>query len=338
MSYFWIMNTEPSAQESLFNAIKSSLPSNISLVHDISELLGISYDSAYRRIRSEKELSLDELKMLSLHYKISIDTLFNLKNNNIVFNSLFLSEQGITFGEWLRLMLDQVKMINLFKEKELIYSAKDIPIFHYFEFPEIFAFKVYFWHKALIPSQEFTEKLITLVVCDKMLEIGRQIAITYSKIPTCELWNEETFNSIIRQIEFCFVSGYFSKKDDAIRLCDVLEKMINHLQHQAEVGFLFPYGTNPEGIEGSFKLYCNEVLLGDNTIFVKMNGNPTTFLTYNVLNLLITSNPLFCQQIEKSLRILMQESTLISSTSAKDRNRFFIQIIDKINGLRKRME
>ncbi|HEX7411824.1 MAG TPA: hypothetical protein VF298_06755, partial [Bacteroidales bacterium] len=203
------MNTEPSAQESLFNAIKSSLPSNISLVHDISELLGISYDSAYRRIRSDKELSLDELKMLSLHYKISIDTLFNLKSNNIVFNSLFLSEQGITFDEWLRLMLDQVKMINSFKEKELIYSAKDIPIFHYFEFPEIFAFKVYFWHKALIPSQEFTEKLITLEISGKLLEIGRQIAITYSKIPTRELWNEETFNSIIRQIEFCFVSGYF---------------------------------------------------------------------------------------------------------------------------------
>jgi hypothetical protein len=332
------MNAEPTTQESLFNAIKISLPSNISLVHDITELLGISYDSAYRRIRGEKELSLDELKTLSQHYKISIDTLFNLRSNNIVFNTLFLSDQGISFNEWLKAMLDEVKKINSFKEKELIYSAKDIPIFHYFEFPEIFAFKVHFWHKALIPSQEFKAKFITLEVSDILLEMGKQIAITYSKIPTCELWNEETFNSIIRQIEFCFVSGYFAKKDDAFRLCDVLETMILHLQRQAEVGFRFPHGTEPEGIEGSFKLYCNEVLLGDNTIFVKMDGNPTTYFTYNVINLLITTNPLFCQQIEKSLRILMQESTLISSTSAKDRNRFFIQIVDKINGLRKRME
>ena len=63
------MNSEPTTQESLFNAIKNSLAANISLVHDVSELLGISYDSAYRRIRGEKELSLDELKKLSLHYQ-----------------------------------------------------------------------------------------------------------------------------------------------------------------------------------------------------------------------------------------------------------------------------
>jgi hypothetical protein len=309
-------------------------------VHDVSELLGISYDSAYRRIRAEKELSLDELKKLSLHYKISIDTLFNLKSNNVVFNALVLSDKGITFTEWLQNILNELKRINSFKEKEIIYSAKDIPIFHYFEFPEIFAFKVYFWHRALIPSHEheFEEKFIKLEVTDQLMEIGRQIALIYSKIPTSELWNEETFNSIIRQIEFCHISGYFSKKEDAFRVCDVLETMIHHLQRQAEVGFRFLHGTNPEGIDGSYKLYCNEVLLGDNTIFVKMDGNPLTFFTFDVINLLITSNASFCEQNERSLRTQMKESTLISSTSAKDRNRFFIKINDKINALRKRME
>lgn len=332
------MNSEPTTQESLFNAIKNSLAANISLVHDVSELLGISYDSAYRRIRGEKELSLDELKKLSLHYKISIDTLFNLKSNNIVFNSMVISDQGVSFTGWLQNILSNLKKINSFKEKEIIYSAKDIPIFHYFEFPEIFAFKVYFWHKALIPSNEFHEEYIKLEVNDELMELGRQIALIYSKIPTSELWNEETFNSIIRQIEFCHISGFFLKKEDAFRICDVLETMILHMQRQAEYGFRFLHGTHPEGIEGSYKLYCNEVLLGDNTIFVKMDGNPMTFFTFDIINLLITSNPAFCAQNERSLRTQMKESTLISSTSAKDRNRFFIKILDKINSLRKRME
>lgn len=332
------MNTEPSTQELLFEAIKSSLQPGISLVHVISELLDMSYDSAYRRLRGEKELSLDELTRLSLHYKISIDSLINLKSNNIVFKSSFLSDQGISFNGWLELALGQVKLIHSFSEKELIYSAKDVPIFHYFEFPELFAFKTHFWHKSLIPSEEFKEKFITLELADNLLQLGRQIATIYSKIPTSELWNEEVFNSIIRQIEFSYVSGYFSKKENAFRLCDVLEKMIYHMKHQAELGFRFHYGSTPEGIEGSYKLYFNEVLLGDNTVFVKMDGNPTTYITYNVINLLITTNPEFSQQIEKSLRILMKESTLISATSSKDRNRFFNHILEKINGLRKRME
>lgn len=248
-----------------------------------------------------------------------------------------MCDHGICFNDWLNTILDHLIKINSFKEKEIIYSAKDIPIFHYFEFPEVFAFKVYFWHKALIPTHEMDGKLISLDVADHLLETGRQIAMTYSKIPTSELWNEETFNSIIRQIEFCYVSGYFERKEDAFKLCDVLERMVHHLQRQAELGFRFLHGTTPDGIDGSFKLFYNEVLLGDNTIFVKMDGNPTTFFTFNVINLLITSNPMFCQQNERSLKILMKESTLISSTSAKDRNRFFIKINDKINGLRKRM-
>ncbi|MHC1774951.1 MAG: hypothetical protein AB9834_06000 [Lentimicrobium sp.] len=332
------MNAEPTTQDLLFEAIKSSLHPDVSLVHVISELLDMSYDSAYRRLRGEKELSLDELTKLSLHYKISIDSLINLKSDNIVFKTLFLSDQGISFSGWLESTLSQVKLINSFSERELIYSAKDVPIFHYFEFPELFAFKTHFWHKSLIPSTEFNERFITLELADSLLLLGRQIATIYSKIPTSELWNEEVFNSIIRQIEFSYVSGYFSRKENAFRLCDVLEKMICHMKQQAELGFRFHYGSTPEGIEGSYKLYFNEVLLGDNTVFVKMNGNPTAYITYNVINLLITNNPVFCQQIEKSLRILMHESTLISATSSKDRNRYFNNLLEKINGLRKRME
>ncbi len=332
------MNTESSTQEWLFRSIKNSLPPNISLVHEISELLNVSYDSAYRRIRGEKEISLEELRKLSIHFKISVDTLFNLQTDNIVFNSRILGVNGITFNDWLKTILDYLKTIQLAQEKEIIYSAKDIPIFHYFEFPEIFAFKVYFWHKALIKTHEFEEKFIPLDVEKGLLDMGKQVAMIYSKIPTSELWNEETFNSVIRQIEFCYVSGYFASTEDAYRICDVLEKMIRHMQAQAESGFRYLYGTQPEGIEGTFKLYCNEVLLGDNTIFVRTDDVKTTFFTFNVINLLITSNPTFCEHTEQSLHTLMKQSTLISASASKDRNRFFIRILDKINGLRKRME
>jgi len=64
------MNQSGQIQEILFQEIKGKLSSNISFVHDLSELLGISYDSAYRRIRGEKELSLEELKTICLHYNI----------------------------------------------------------------------------------------------------------------------------------------------------------------------------------------------------------------------------------------------------------------------------
>jgi len=331
------MESKPKTQNLLFESIRNGLSPNLSLVHEISELLKISYDSAYRRIRNEKELTLDEFKLLCGHFKLSADSLFNLESKNIVFNSMGINEGGVSFKDWLHAILNGLKEINLCKEKEIIYSAKDIPIFHYFEFPEIFAFKFYFWHKTLIPSHQFDDIPLRLELSDELHDTGRQITMTYNKIPTAELWNEETFNSIIRQIEYCQISGFFQKKEDMFRLCSVLETMIRHLQRQAELGFRFLYGTTPAGIEGSYRLYYNEVLLGDNTIYTKLDNNQTTYLTYNIINLLTTTNPLFCNQIERSLKVLMQESTLISSTSAKERNRFFNQILDKIKSLRERI-
>jgi hypothetical protein len=51
-------------QEEVFNKIKSVLPPHLSLASAVANALHISEDSAYRRIRGEKPLSLPEFEML----------------------------------------------------------------------------------------------------------------------------------------------------------------------------------------------------------------------------------------------------------------------------------
>lgn len=325
-------------QEQLFQGIKNALPANISFVHDLSELLGISYDSAYRRIRGEKELSLEELKLICLHYRISVDSLFNFSSNHVVFTSLAIGEDGLDIEKWLQSLLFAIKQIHAARDREIIYAAKDIPVFYYFEFPEIAAFKIFFWNKALIPSSGYQDKKISLEAPGTLYETGRMLLANYIKIPTIEIWSEETISSVLRQIEYCFVSGFFNNREDVFRLCDVLESWLNHVQQQAECGFQFRYGTPREGIPDNYKLFHNEVLVSDNTILVTADGKKTSYNTYNVINQLITTNVMFCHQVENSLRNLMQKSTMISGTSEKERYRFFNILHEKIRTLRSRIE
>lgn len=325
-------------QETLFQTIRQKLPPGISFVHDLSELLGISYDSAYRRIRGEKELSLEELKTVCLHYQVSVDTLFNFKSNHIIFNSLAIGENGLDIEKWLQTLLAAMKQIHAAKEREVIYAAKDIPVFYYFEFPEIAAFKIFFWNKALIPASGFEQRKISLVPPEGSYETGRMMLSNYIKIPIVEIWSEETISSVIRQIEYCYASGFFENKDDVFRLCDTLDQWLDHVQQQAECGFQFRYGSPCEGIDNNYKLYHNEVLVTDNTILVTADGKKVSYNTYNVINQLITTNPVFCKQVENLLRNLMQKSTLISGTSAKERYRFFHILHEKVKNLRARIE
>ena len=332
------MSENSGIQENLFKTIKSRLASNISFVHDLSELLGISYDSAYRRIRGQKDLTLEEMEQICAHYGISMDEILHFRSDQVSFNTLAIGKEGFTFENWLNTLLDEMKKIYECKSREIIYAAKDLPIFYYFEFPEIAAFKFFFWHKVLIPSGDFKDEHVILEVPGDLFETGRKLLCCYKKISVIEIWSEDTISSIIRQIDYCLASGFFARREDAIRLCDVLNTWLGHVQSQAEHGFQYMLGRPPEGIENTYKLFQNEVLVNDNTILVQADGLKTAYLTYNVINQLITHNPVFCDQIVTSLRNLMQKSTMISGTSAKERHHFFNSLHEKVKSLRQRIE
>jgi hypothetical protein len=322
-------------QKLLFQQIKESLPEHLSLVDEISELLNISYDSAYRRIRGEKSLSVDELELLSKRFNLSVDSLFNIKSDNVIFKHSPIVPPEVGVKPWLKNILADIRRIQGSSISEIIYAAKDPPIFHYFQFPEIGAFKMFFWEKTIFQFPQHADRKFGLkYLDDEIREIGEQILVTSLKIPTIEIWNEDTFNITFKQIENYWISGLFENKEDIHILCEKLHLWINHIKKQAELGFKFYYGTEPIGVEDSYKFYENEVVLNDNTIFVKTSNFTATYLTYNVLSLLLTSDPRFCAGVESYLKGILKESVLISSVNAKERNRFFNRLLSKIEQFR----
>ena len=62
-------------QVKFFEKLKQLLPPNISLANAISDVLEISADGAYRRMRGESVLSMDELVKLCRHYRIPPDAI-----------------------------------------------------------------------------------------------------------------------------------------------------------------------------------------------------------------------------------------------------------------------
>lgn len=322
-------------QKLLFQQIKQTLPGHLSLVDEIAELLKISYDSAYRRIRGEKALSINELQLLCDHYHISVDLLLSLKSNNVVFRDVTIGPEGLGLKDWLRVILNDLNRIHSAKDKEIIYSAKDPPLFHYFHVPEIATFKLFFWQKTLMQFPDFAEKQFSLEEYDDEIhQLGLQTLAKYVKIPTVELWNYDTFLISFSQIEYYWVSGFFKSKDDIFHLCDKFYVWLQHIQKQAELGFKYIYGMEPIGQEDSFKLYINEVVLNDNSIYVRVDDLCVSYLTNNVLSLLITTDPIFCKHKENFLRGLCQKSSLISHVNAKDRNRFFNRMLKRVDDFR----
>jgi Helix-turn-helix. len=141
---------QPGVQQVFFQHVKANLAVHLSLVDEVAELLNISNDSAYRRIRGEKPLSFEELKALCAHYKISLDQLFHLNNDSFLFSGPLANNNNFGIESYLQYLLNQLNYFNTFEHRELYFIGKDMFIFHCFGFHELTVFKIFFWMKTIL--------------------------------------------------------------------------------------------------------------------------------------------------------------------------------------------
>ncbi|HEX3166267.1 MAG TPA: helix-turn-helix domain-containing protein [Chitinophagaceae bacterium] len=324
-------------QQIFFTHLKSALPAHVSIADELCDLLGISADSAYRRLRGEKPLTLYEMKLICEKYHMSVDQLLQLQNDSILFQAPDISQQEIPFADYLRGLLGQLKYFNSFKDRQMLYLCKDMIYFHFYLYPEFAAFKTFFWLKTILNKQEYNHKKFSLAEFSfpDCFSVGQEMIKEYNKIPSAELWNFESINSSISQLKYYKDSSMFGNPADFSIVVDSFIRTLDHQQSQTEKGMKFMPGDSELVHRAPIKFYVNEVVLGNNTILLELNNNQLSFITYNVFSYLITRDHRFTNKAFASFNTLLSRSTLISATGEKERNRFFNAMRDKVNDLKK---
>jgi plasmid maintenance system antidote protein VapI len=114
--------------------LKAKLPSHLSLVDEVAELLDISNDNAYRKICGETAVSLEEISKVAAYFKISIDQALNLQTDGGTYTGKYVTAENFNFEKYLEQQLNDLRFIASFKQKELTYVSKDIPFVYYYAF------------------------------------------------------------------------------------------------------------------------------------------------------------------------------------------------------------
>ena len=318
-------------QEFLFQHIREKLPDSISLSETVSELLNISNDSAYRRIRGETPLILDEARVLCQHFNLSIDQLLNLKTGSVVFQPVILNTTDYNFEKYLTDILESLKYFATHKEVEVLYLAKDMVLFHNFYYRPLFAFRYFFWMKSIIQHPDFVTKTFTLDCLPPHIEkLGKEINNVYNSFHSTEIWNTVCINSSVAQIEYYREAGFFQAEKDINDVYKALRNTIEHLRVQAEYGAKFLPGEKPTYKKNNFDLYHNRVVLGDNTILVILDGKKSLYLAHDTLNYLMTQDESFCDNAFIKIKGLLKKATILSNVGEKQRNMFFNTLLKKI--------
>ncbi len=322
---------QPGVQHIFFQHIKSNLAAHLSLVDEVADILSISNDSAYRRIRGEKPLSFEEIKTLCAHYRVSLDQLLHLNNDSFLFTGRLANNDNFGIEMYLENLLAQANYFNTFEKREFYYQGKDMFIFHCFGFHELTVFKIFFWMKTILQYPlEGRDIEVQGSLRESIHKITNRMIESYNKFPSVEIWNDDSMNATLRQIDYYRQSNIFPSEEYALGLYKEFLAMLNHIEKQAEAGCKYPVGGKPSAASQSFRLYYNEFIIGDNCILVELNDSKMVYINHTVLNILTTRDPVFTEYTYQHFQNVMRKSTLISNSGEKVRAKFFHYLRQKV--------
>jgi len=307
-------------QSKLFSIISKKLSPTTSLNEAVAAALNLSYDAAHRRTAGKSKLSLEESLKLSAYFNVSIDALLENEQHNIVaVEKTKQIENNEDLEKYFEDSAISVGALSKLENVKLFYSAKDIPLFYTLKGDLLTRFKIYVWIKLLSPSNEsvsFSNFKIPL----KTLEAAKKLGNLYENIPKVEIWDTTTFNSTLKQIYFYYQAGLL-EFETAQELCNDLTKLLINIKLSI---------TNENK---DFQLYHNELLLMNNTVFIRTPYTQAFYVPFTFLSYFLATDDSTCKQAEFYIEKQLSHSKLLNTAGERERNLFFEKLNTKVNAL-----
>jgi len=306
-------------QKSFLSKLKDALPANVSLIDTVAEILDISYDAAHRRTSMKSKLTLEEAVKLSRHFNMSIDQLYEIGLQNVIVvekTQMITSQKDLE--AYFLTSYENIQKLLAMKDSEIIYSAKDLPIFYTSSDNVLSRFKMYVWLQLLSEEQKVLafENFAPSV---SLVSAATRLGELYSNLNVTEIWDVTTINSTLKQIHFYYKATLLTEKM-ALRLCDDLKKLLDTIENKV---------ANDE----QYKLYYNELLLMNNAVMVKTPIIKTLFVAYTILSYYKTTDTETLEQVDEHLKRQMRNSKLLSTAGKKEQRLFFNKMHKKIDAL-----
>jgi hypothetical protein len=317
-------------QHNFFERIRATIP-NEQLSVNVALVLNISSSEAYKKIAGKSLLNLGQIQLLCDKFRVGFDYNPVISSNRVLFSYAPLSpKEGIE--EYLDNLYNSLEYIRSVEDSHIICSTDDIPVFHLFQFPELTAFKLFFWEGRVGPKNKKTEVFSAKAINKKLTAKCFDLYKVYAGISGTEIWTKSSLLSILFQIEYAIEARLITDKGLIFKLCDQLELTIKEVEG---------YAINEEkhtiaGKPVAFKLYFCENI--GNTIYLaKVNDGLTCYQRFNTFNNLQTSDQAYCEEVDQWMKSLIKESICVSGEGEKQRNVYIGDLIKSIDNLREKV-
>lgn len=319
-----------SIQVEFFNELRNKIGPNESLANHLSDLLDISMDSAYRRLRGETPTTIDELFVLCQKYNMSFDSFCNVSNGNVSFQYKSLIAAAEDVLGCFEKIYDDISLVLQCKTKKIMTAASDIQPFHLYKYPELTAFKLHNWIYSMLPVEKGGKvspehfNYRTMLDAPEIKDYLQKIVRLYEQVPAVEIWTDDTIMGFLKSIRFYHESYLYNNKEELLSLCNNILDILESLFVKQE--------------RDNLELYISDIDIENNYIFIQADEVKLVYLKLYSLNNIMTTNPDFCTETETWINNLISKSTLVSGSSEAVRKKFYMRNKKKVETLMREIE
>jgi len=313
-------------QNALTAKILSSIPKNIKPTEYLMEMLSISKESAYRRLRGEIPFTFAEIKKMAIDLHFSVDEIISRGASSHVSFSVDVGqaeEDYPVFAKTIRDYYDGLITVSNAQESEIIVAMNNILPFFFTPFESLFKFSYF---KSMQKNAKIASKstFADTVLPNDLLELRTRIE---EQLKNCTknvtiIIDSNIVSNLISDIL------YFHKRrlitDDELQ---ILKKemltLIDQVEEMAQSGFF------SDGIE--VNIYLSFINVDSSSLYMKNDDKEVScFYLYNLAPITAT-NQSICALHRKKVDSLKKYSRLITQSNEIIQSAFFEHQREKIS-------
>jgi hypothetical protein len=311
------MIDEMTLYDKVINTIRNNISKKVKMVDYLMEVLELSRESVYRRIRKEIPFTVAELAKLSLSLGFSIDEMLELNNNTHFFFDLQSTTPQKIPNIFTSLFHEYEKYLNILvnteKSKTFLALNKLPPLFAIFN-ESLFKFNYY---KTMVENSKKMDQ-----VSFSELKIPRELQSLFEKISinlrqihdVILIFSPDIFLTNIKSIQY-FYHRKLLTTDELLLLREELMKLVNFGEMVAKYGCY--------NADSKVDIYLSSLPISSNTLFIEYGEvSETHFWIYDE-NPLIIKNIEICAMQKELFQSMKNHSMLISSSNEIIRENFF---------------
>ena len=298
--------------------ILKSIPKNQKPVSYLANVLNISRESAYRRLRGDIPLTMEELIVLAANLGFSIDAIYDIEKQNQAFYDFSRTEKKDTADFFLLMLKKYNELLEKMKyaqKIETMMAFNTFPPPFFTNHPYLFKFMYYKWllqNNGDQRNKPYSETLIPEEAAALQRKIQENIIIGND---VTLILDTNIFFNLIKEIQYFYQRKLLSKEEIFLLKEDV-SYFIEMYEEIVQTG---DYGS------ARVQIYLSPLCVNSNMVYYAYDSSVEPLFWIFTINPAVIRNTGIISMQLKWFSNLRQQSALITQSNEIKQAEFFFQ-------------